>query len=242
VISAPFFLLTKFQIMARIQYGSIVSNIRGSVGGTTFQNNKYGFTVKSKSNPGNGSSIWRAGIKNSCITAVQAWSTLDPEVQTTWNSFAATHPQPVKHNPTSYLSGYALFIKWQMSLLAAGQNMNFTPSFIIQDQNTYEPTLTIGNTGLTVNLHGLNAIFDVYHMISMSIPYPSFRAIQKNALRLIQSVPLPAQDYNISDSYMAHFGRLPASQNEVLMSVRCLVASAPWFYEPVYFKVVVQQV
>ena len=41
----------------------------------------------------------------------KAWKDLDASVQTAWETFAATYPQPTKRDETVFLTGFQLFLK-----------------------------------------------------------------------------------------------------------------------------------
>ncbi len=98
--------------MARIQYSGLIDNIRGSIGGTTFQNNKYGYTVKRKPNMVNPNTSLQQRSKNILSEVSRAWRDLSSAERTAYNTFASTYPQYSKYNPTSVLSGYAVFLKY----------------------------------------------------------------------------------------------------------------------------------
>ncbi len=98
--------------MARIKYSGLIDNIRGSIGGTTFQNNKYGYTIKRKPNMTKPHSC-RQNINKSLFNrAVKAWREATQTTRDNWDTWASTNPQYAKHNPTAQLSGFACFVKW----------------------------------------------------------------------------------------------------------------------------------
>lgn len=103
--------------MARIIYSGLVTSIRGSIGGTTFQNNAYGFTVKNKANMVKPNSVSQNLAKLVFALAVKGWATLSIANRATWDSWAATYPQFAKNNPSSVLSGFAVFTKQFANML-----------------------------------------------------------------------------------------------------------------------------
>jgi hypothetical protein len=97
--------------MARIVYGAIASEIRGSIGGHTFQKNAYGYTIKNKANMIKPASSAQNVIKSLLSVFASSWATLTDANRSSWNSWAASYPQYAKHNATSVLSGYAVFVR-----------------------------------------------------------------------------------------------------------------------------------
>ncbi len=98
--------------MARIKYGALVTSIHGSIQGTTFQRNAYGFTVKGKPNMVSPNSADQNRAKARFSAANQIWRTLSDTDREAWNTYANTYPIPSRLNPDAYLSGLAAFIRW----------------------------------------------------------------------------------------------------------------------------------
>ena len=113
--------------MARIIYSGLVTSIRGSIGGTTFQNNAYGFTVKNKANMVKPNTVSQNLSKLVFSLAVKAWGTLTVANRANWDSWAATYPQFAKNNPSSVLSGFAVFVK-QFANVLIGLGLSSTPT------------------------------------------------------------------------------------------------------------------
>lgn len=98
--------------MARITYSALVTRINGTIGGTTFQNNKYGFTVKSKPKTVKPNSLLQAEKKVYMSAATKSWKLLTDVQRNDYNTFATTRPQYAKNNPSIQLNGFNIFVKW----------------------------------------------------------------------------------------------------------------------------------
>jgi hypothetical protein len=98
--------------MARIIYSALVESIRGSIQGTTFQRNAYGFTVKGKPNMVNPNTTRQNARKRTFSGASQAWRTLTDGERAAWDAYANAFPIPSRKNPDAYLSGLAAFTRW----------------------------------------------------------------------------------------------------------------------------------
>lgn len=142
--------------MARIIFTALVESIRGSIAGTTFQRNAYGYTVKTKPNMVNPNSASQSRRKNYFQQAQQAWLQLTMTDRANWNTYAATYPTPSKHNPDAYLSGYNLFVRHAaISLSTSGtvlpnpngaqSTVNYIETEIIRDGTVLELNVTAGS-------------------------------------------------------------------------------------------------
>lgn len=100
--------------MARIKYSALVENIRGSIGGTTFQRNAYGYTVKSKPAIVNPQTAMQRERKTGMQWAQNRWRTLSGANRATWDTYATNYPVPSRLNPDAYLGGQQLFMRHEM--------------------------------------------------------------------------------------------------------------------------------
>lgn len=98
--------------MARIVYSALVDSIKGSIKGTTFQANRYGFTIKGKPNQKNPNTLRQSQQKSRFAQYVQAWRALSQTDRDSWNSYATNFPVPSKHNPSANLNGFAYFSRY----------------------------------------------------------------------------------------------------------------------------------
>src|SRR5690606_31037464 len=98
--------------MARIKYTALVESIRGSIQGTTFQRNAYGYTVKGKPNMVNPNTNLQSASKRNMSGIAQAWSSLSDSDRNAWDTWAATNPVPSRLNPDANLTGFAQFTRW----------------------------------------------------------------------------------------------------------------------------------
>lgn len=98
--------------MARIIYSALVDSIAGSIKGTTFQRNAYGFTVKGKPNQVNPTRLAQQLNKQTFASNARKWRTLSDANRTKWESYAASFPLPTRLNPSANLNGFNYFLKY----------------------------------------------------------------------------------------------------------------------------------
>lgn len=95
--------------MARVQYGSIITNITGSIGGTTFQSNSAAKIARLRSTRRKQNTI----KQNSKIADFQvnfpAWNVLTQSEKDDWNAFAAANNKTNKWGETKVLNGFNWF-------------------------------------------------------------------------------------------------------------------------------------
>lgn len=110
-MNAPLFLTSKFKNMATAKLSGFVTEIAGSVGGTTFKRSPYGLVIINKS---------RGASKNRLLnnpgflglqTLRNIWKELSLIHQQAWNTRATEVSFPNKFGNNVFLSGYQLFIK-----------------------------------------------------------------------------------------------------------------------------------
>ena len=98
--------------MANIVLGSIVSDIRGSVGAETYSRTLAGLIVKARSNPSQPESEFRDAAQAIFTEVTQAWSGRISESQRqAWNAYAARYPRPNRWGNPIVTSGFLAFVR-----------------------------------------------------------------------------------------------------------------------------------
>ena len=199
--------------MARIIYGGLVTAIKGSIGGTTFQNNAYGFTVKNKANMIRPNTVTQQIRKLIFSAAVKNWSTMTQTGRDNWNTFAASFPQFSKHNPSAVLSGFAAFVKWHTAKYLGDGDYTFVDSAPTTTPSVLDSgTFTITNVAGVLTLHTTWAIGDEswnvnYFMSRQFQPSQNFVGTSPKFIVMGTSI---TGNLVITAAYAAIFGALPA--------------------------------
>ena len=99
--------------MAKVKYGAFITEIKGHVGGTTFQASRGGFTVKNKSSRGTGSRTFGDGHaqlrKNQFSAIAKMWCTLTDAQRLGWNNLLGIWTFLNKFGDVYNGSGYQIF-------------------------------------------------------------------------------------------------------------------------------------
>jgi hypothetical protein len=106
--------------MARVKFGSLVSGLSGSIGGSTFQQSLYGNILRSR--PRNNKTNSAAQFKaRTYMTQCQAgWKALTPADRVQWDQFIAFSGASINRDRAVLLSGHALYLKYNYARLASG--------------------------------------------------------------------------------------------------------------------------
>lgn len=198
--------------MARVIYSALVTEIKGSVGGTTFQRNAYGFTIKNKPAMINPKSDRQNRSKKYLSITTQYWRQLTDSSRASWAAFANTYPQYSKHNSNSQLSGFAVFVKWHtakfLSVDAVNALIEF-PSFVV-------PASASATFTLRSNAERLFADFEIAtggntwsHLISISRPVDASQRFVGSSLRYLYTVLYMSDNVDITNLYVAMYGLVP---------------------------------
>jgi hypothetical protein len=198
--------------MARIQYSGLVTAINGSVGGTTFQTNKYGFTVKNKANMVHPRTSLQSNQKLALSVAITRWRALSSPQRSLWDSWALAYPQYAKHNPTAQLSGFNVFIKrmvFQLMFFGLDQPAITNPEFVTYPLDTC--TVSPVRSGGLLYLRPVWSIADetltCLYFMSNTLP-PSVNFIGSKT-RFIGSNYNINEDIDITTEYKVAFGIVP---------------------------------
>lgn len=107
--------------MAVIKLGSIVTDIAGSIGGTTFRRTSTGHAVYNKQGKQVKSAFAKASRKNELGNIFSSWYNLTENEREQWAQNASVYPLKDKFGNKKYLTGRQLYTKLNAQLLPAKQ-------------------------------------------------------------------------------------------------------------------------
>jgi hypothetical protein len=226
--------------MARIIYSGLVSEIRGSIQGTTFQRNAYGFTAKAKSIP----SRTRTASQQRTMQALQAvsylWSTIPQSYRDSYEAYALNYPEYSKHNPSATLSGRDLFFK--RNVLAS-----IWTDLVLQETPlstypavTFLPYLQTDGTTLLF-FHGADSNFtEVAAVLQCSAGLPEYKYASVSQLRYIGQVYISQTSTDITALYLSIFHKIPTVGEWVYFSLQSFSKYTAAVYPRQFVSTVVQ--
>ncbi|MEE8209003.1 MAG: hypothetical protein V3T88_08660 [Nitrosomonadaceae bacterium] len=95
--------------MAKVTLGVIVADIKGSIGGVTFQNNRSGLIIRARSGPRKTTSAKQTLAHQDHISAIQSFQALTLAEKTLWNDFAAVNTKVNRFGQVRELTGQNWF-------------------------------------------------------------------------------------------------------------------------------------
>lgn len=105
--------------MAVIKYNALVSELKGSIGGSTFQ--KCGQSLSVRSNPSHKKCFTQSGqnLRNTFLLVADYWRALTLAQKQAWAAVASTYPTYDKFGNPIVLNGYQIFMYVNMPLANA---------------------------------------------------------------------------------------------------------------------------
>lgn len=225
--------------MARIIYSGLVTEIRGSIGGTTFQSNKHGYSVKNKSNSVKPASSLQESSKSRFAMAVTAWSAGDDLMRSRWNLWAANYPQYARFNSSSQLSGFEIFVKWHVFSFRLSTSINTNPTGILLISPTFNPVVTLAGSLLTLTFNASNASHDLVVNISA---WPNVRGSQNFVGTKPRYIGVAYSD-DVDTPYLNNmynaFGYSPQVGDILYLKLQCWSINGAQVCSPSVYKLVI---
>jgi hypothetical protein len=226
--------------MARIKYGSLVSDISGSIGSATFQKSLYGSTLRNKPIPRNSHTNSQYNIRGIMKILHEAWRNLTDAQRRQWNQFIAYSSAKIQRDKNVLMTGHALFIQYNMLRQLTGLAVMTTPA--------YTPLVGIfdsvqlgieGDGSLTLVLEDEMPGTQTFGVIKLSAPRNPSIAFSPEGLRYLKVNSAVETNFNITALYTAIFGSIPAIGNTVHYSFRRFSTVSPIVQNPLTGKLIV---
>lgn len=212
--------------MARIKYTALVESIRGSIAGTTFQANKYGYTVKTKPNITRPSSAAQNQRKLSVANQSRNWASLSQTLRQKWVTFAENHPVASRLNPDANLNGFNYFQKYnniyQQGIITGFEDdpgtdavsIDITNIVVILDNPVTEFLIAGDLTSTGVS-------WQIYYYISPPVKQSQFHIpITPRFIGTTQDTS--DFELDITDAYLELFGAYPEAGDNVVVKISAL--------------------
>lgn len=106
--------------MARVQYGSLVTNLKGKIGGHVFQRCGQSGSLRSKSTVVSSQSSYSQATRNQFSSLASEWRSLTTSQRNSFSIQASTYPTFDSYGNPIVLTGYQLFMYINRTVLMAG--------------------------------------------------------------------------------------------------------------------------
>lgn len=205
--------------MARIIYTGLVSSINGSIAGTTFQRNAYGHTIKKKPNIVNPNRPKQFTIKANMQVVSGAWLTLSAATRSAWAAYALSFPVASRLNPSSFLSGHALFNRINLIRLSTGNSI-FTSAPSMVADSILPPTIEVNRVGgvLTYYNDYASSLNNMQVACFLSGNVKVTQLYDRTKTRFMGTFKATITDHvDVQAAYIAQFGVLPNPGDNIFL-------------------------
>lgn len=218
--------------MARIKLGAIISDLSGSIAGTTFQKNAFGITARAKPKNSYAGTLNQSAVQRAMAQSQFFWHNMSDEQRLAFDRFSSFRPQYAKHNKNSLLGGYQLFMKYSLLALLAGDLPQFTIKFV---------SPSISPTSCVLRRYGAQFSFDIgvniqdtqtIILAKFSRPYNNNNFIPPTGLRAcrVNYSNIAGAENFVDYSYVEKFGALPSVGQFLLCEFTVMSFQAPIIY------------
>lgn len=197
--------------MAKINFGTVVSDARGKIGGVVMSKNKSGAYVRTKVTPVNPRSPAQQAARANFADLAQAWSgTLTASERAAWTSFAQTFPRTNIFGNSLILNGLNMYVSLNAVLLQIGvASVASPPVSPAVSPASWDTTWgSINTSALTVTETAISTDPTPYNYLFATKCLPPGRAATPSDFRLIFTGPELSGPgpINVFSGYNAKFG------------------------------------
>lgn len=154
--------------MALVKMGVAVSQISGSIAGTTFARNRAGAYMRNRTTPLNPQSPRQTAVRATLANLANIWTqTLTQAQRDGWNQYAAQVPLQNRLGQQFFASGINMYARGNALLLdAGGVRRDEAPASFTQGPS-FTPTLAVVTAGATITITDLGGIDLTAEPVSM---------------------------------------------------------------------------
>lgn len=218
--------------MARIKFGSIVSDISGSIGGHTIQRNSYGSSIRTKPIPSRTGNMSQLSERSLMLQVVQSWRLLSLATQMNYDRFSSYSPDFAKNNSISKLSGYNLYLKWQNLYLRAFGTLASLSTYSTFNVPVITPTFMISGGYMTYNLNASPALSSVMCQVCMSDVITGPSTSLKVNTRFISSSLTNAGNVVFGATFINIYGHALSHGQQIVIKLTFFSVTCPIVYTP----------
>lgn len=203
--------------MAVIQTGALISNISGSIGGTTFQRNGHGLCVKNKTSPVNFNSSSQVARRNLIATLQHSWQALSVNQRSAWQHWATF--QGLKSGKYSKVSMYGqeAFIQANFYAQLVGLAILSDPVFSAYSLDCTLSAINILTGQLYLSFTGTSTYDEYMPVCSLSAPQKASRNTPASQLKFCTPTHFSGNIWRVTTDYITTFGAVPTAGDIVFV-------------------------
>jgi hypothetical protein len=222
--------------MARIRYGSLVQDISGSIGSSTFQKNLYGNTLRSRPRAQKTGSQAQLLQRTYLVQAQNAWRSLSEIQRKQWNDYISFSGSSIKRDSGILTTGHALFIKYHVFRFMVGlpvlgnlyyQAMPVHANFVGIVSDGYTPLLTFSD---------IIVVGDTRFIFRAGPLQTNPGAFNPRGLRFMPLAWADTDQFDFAASYLAAFGKRVQDGASISFSIQFFSCYAPVIDRPQFYN------
>lgn len=209
--------------MATIQYSGLVTQIKGSIGGSTFQSNRNGFSIRNKPIPRNPQSATQQQVRGLIGYLSQYWRTLSDSERDSWNAVVNSWPAVDAYGNPVVLSGYSIFLSANTGLSICGSPISKTgllPS-VLQTLSTPAMVISISAGTALWSWTGGNVAADMVVTLSSTQMMSQGRSFRRTGFKVIKRLlPTDPSPEDVWSKLLTLLGQPPIVGSRIWFSMR----------------------
>lgn len=228
-------------LMALINFGLGVAEIRNKEGGTVFSRNRGGAYVRKNTAPLQPNTSFQQTMKTRLSDNAQAWRGLTPSQQAAWRASATDFPYTDVFGYSRTLSGFGLYCQLNGNLLNVGAPVLTSPPVPAAITQILTFTFVIDDSSNTFILTWTPTPIPVGYtwQVWATRPLGNGQYFFKNEFRLLTTLPAgTASGADINTVYAARFGA-PVTGQRIAVKMIPVLLSTGQLGQPFQFDALV---
>jgi len=212
--------------MAKIMFGGGISEMRGSVAGTTYSRNRGGAYTRNRVTPLNPASANQQLVRSSITDLSTQWSTVLTQAQRdSWTALAQAFPTTDIFGASIVLTGLQMFVRQNTPLSYIGETLLLSPPVNLDVDSLTDFSAIVDDSANTMLLTFAPTPVPADHVLQISATPAVSPGISyfKNKLRQITALPATtATGEDVQAEWVALFGTAPAVGQKIAFQGRLL--------------------
>jgi hypothetical protein len=213
--------------MARVQYGIIITDLKGSIGGVTFQNNTSGKIVRTRPIQLKKYTAPQNLTQQRFYNWVSRYSSLLFAQQLLWQAFASAHTKVNLFNETKTLNGQNWFISVNENLRIINQSFTLSPPAYTLPPSVDPYSLTLRPIDMVIDFGAGFSPANSDIVIRTTPPLRTSKGMFRGKLRLTKVIDVqPFTNYDIQSEWSSvHNLQWPPSSNDDVFYIACMIST-----------------
>lgn len=214
--------------MAQVKLSALLSDLRGKLGGGTFQGNNGVLSLRNNNIGVNTKSSNKIKQQGQMKYLLDAWRNLTNEQRQLWNNFSIQAKIATNKNANTFLNGQSIFLKFNYYRYAVGLATLDTPSMF--RTNLSNVNFTISNSFGVLSITSDRALLNniEFAFVQISAPVQANNNYKKSTVKSIRQLITNGTNWDITQSYLNAFGFLPNAGDTVFIDVVLCDYVAGW--------------